>query len=172
MDGPVFSLAFLEIRPNFALNFLFRISFSKKYMKTGSTKQASPASGQHRKPIPAIRLRPEIIFPFFGLWQFTSFLAHATNCRRKTHGSPAGTTDNSPPFQRRVPVKKTNQVPQGRKKTHFHQCPFCRPCGACSILAGNPRLKPRAIFLRLYEAVIVPISTGSAVIWESWNSSL
>jgi hypothetical protein len=138
----------LEIRLNFILNFLSRISSSGKLAKTGSSKGGFVRLGQYRKPIPATRFSPEIIFPFFGLWQFTSSLANATNRRRKAHGSPAGTTDNSPPFQRRVPVIKTNQVPQGRKKTHFHQCPFCRPCGACSILAGNPRLKPRAIFLQ------------------------
>jgi quercetin dioxygenase-like cupin family protein len=43
----------------------------------------------------------------------------------RTYGAaiecPAGTTDNSPPFQRRVCVIKTIQVPQGRQKILFQK---------------------------------------------------
>jgi hypothetical protein len=66
----------LEIRLNFVFNFLSRISFSEKLAKTGSSKGGMSAPVQRHESIAAVRLRPEIIFPFIGLWQFTLPLAN------------------------------------------------------------------------------------------------
>jgi hypothetical protein len=63
---------------------------------------------------------------------FASCAAAKSKSWKQRDESPEGTTDNSPPFQRRVQFSKAIRVPKGRKKTRVCSRYFCRPFGALS----------------------------------------
>lgn len=69
--------------------------------------------------------------------------------------SPAGTPENSPPFQRWVSVQKWNKSRQGRQNPVLFSDVFFRPSGAWEIFGrDNPAINRWAIFGR-------PCGTGT-----------